>query len=135
MREGAVAHKRRARIKRKVCDLADKPRCRAQLSHLLRTEDAVTKFQFQIGNDRAEVSIPATFAVAIDRALHVDASGRHGGQGVSDSELSIVMAMNAERHVYLFDHFARHSCNCLRQTPAISVAQHDALWATSRGRS
>src|SRR6266850_1496658 len=102
MSKGAVTYECRARIKRQVGDLTDEARRSAQLQQLLRTQNVVAEFQFQIGDHRAKVSVAATLAVPVDRSLHVDSPGRHGRERVGDSEFSIIVAMYAEWDIDLF---------------------------------
>ncbi len=135
MRKGAVTYERRARIKRQVGDLTDEARCSAQLQQLLRTQNVVAEFQFQIGDHRAKVSIAATLAVPVDRSLHMDGPRRHGRKRVGDRKFSIIVAMYAERHIELFQNLASDARNRVRQTPAVRITKYDALWPGDGGRA
>src|SRR6267142_5367153 len=135
MSKGAVTYERRARIKRKVGDLTDEARRRAQLQQLIRTKNVVAEFQFQIGDHSAKVSVAATLAVPVDRSLDMDGPRRHGRERVGYSKFSIIVAMNAERQIDLFQNLASDARNCVRQSSAVGIAEYDTFWPADGGRA
>ena len=119
MSEGTVPNERRPRVERAIGHLAHESRSSTQLLQALGCEHLVSEFQLQVGNHRAKVYIAASLAVSVDRSLHLYGSRRHCGERVGNRHVSVVMAMNAERYIYFFNHVAEwhaqhHWVNCRR---------------------
>src|SRR2546428_1759214 len=106
-----------------------------QLLQTLATDSFVSELQLQVWDDGTEVGIAAAFAVTIDRSLHVNRSGRNRRKGVRHGQLSIVMAVYAERHFDLCNDCPRDARHVVWKAATVRVAKHDSLRTTSSRRA
>ena len=61
-------------------------------------QNLVTHFELQVGDNRNQIAVAATFAKAVDDALHLRRAGLHGGQRIGDAQFAIVVGVNADRN-------------------------------------
>jgi hypothetical protein len=54
--------------------------------------------KLQIGNNRAEIGIAASFAIAVYGALHLYRTSFNSHQGIGGSHTTVIMTMDANRY-------------------------------------
>ena len=64
----------------------------------------MAQFQFQVGDDGAEVGVAAALAVSVDAALHVRGAGFHRSQCIGHCHVGIVVGMDAQDAIEALAH-------------------------------
>ena len=128
--------RRRCRRHRPGAGWADGWRARrrsARASRSSRSCAGLTQFEahleLQIGDDRDQVGVAAALAEAVDRALHLRAPARHGGQRVGHGvSLSLWVWMpSALARDRLAPPRRRSRSISSGRRPAVGVAQHEPV--------
>ena len=86
-------------VRRDVRDLGDGPRQLREGAQLAaaRRQQLVLGLEREAGEDADHVRVAAALAVAVDRRLDVANARLHGGEGVRDRELGVVVGVDAQR--------------------------------------
>ena len=87
---------------RQVGQFADVAGNFRKMLEVLLANRAHSQFQFEIGNHRAQVGIPAPFPIAVHRSLHLHGAQLHGGNRIGHRHVAIVVGVNSQGRFDLF---------------------------------
>jgi len=127
--EGGLADKGSANEVRIVGDVVDKE---GEVLEVLEVgDDLVAELELKDGDDGGEIAVSGAFSVAINGALDLGGSSAAGFDGVSDSELAIVVGVNTDFN--LGEDLANELCDLsdfVGKGAAVGVAENDIVCAT-----
>ena len=72
---------------------------RTGVGQILAADDGVVEFQLEVGDDRAQIGVPASLSIAVHATLDVRRPFMNGSDRVSYSDVRVVMAVDADHHV------------------------------------
>src|SRR5690606_17931188 len=84
-----------------------------------------SKFDFQVGDDDAEVCVAATFANAVDRPLDMVGSCSNGSETVGDAATCIVVCVDPDRHRQFFEYDADDFFHLPGQRSSVGVTERE----------
>src|SRR5262249_38409764 len=96
MRECALADEWLIRAQREVGAVGDVACDVGELTQTFTTDSLVTHLQFEVGDDGDEIGIAASLTVAVDGALYVRSARFDSSEGVSHSDIGIIVRMDSD---------------------------------------
>src|SRR5215471_302541 len=96
---------------------------------------SLAQLELEIGDDGTKVGIAAAFAITVDRSLYVRRARGNCGERVGHCQLSIVMTVDADGYLDLFNDGLGNASHIVRKAAAVSVAEHDAVRFACRRRA
>src|SRR5262249_3160537 len=85
--------------------------------------------QLQVCDDGAQVGIATALAVSVDAALHVGRALLYSRQSVCDSDIAIIMCVDAENTIEATTHLSDDFSDATGKRSAIGVAQTEDIGA------
>ena len=102
MAESAGADIRHKGVRHQIGHFADIAGDLGQFSQLFIRNTIYTQFEFQVGNNNAEISITAAFSVAVDSTLDLSSTGFNCRQRIGNRQTAIIMSMDTYLYLRLF---------------------------------
>ena len=131
--EGVAAHVGHAFIHVEVGKFADEARRIAQKGKCPLRQGAYAHFQFQIGQNFAEVGVAAALAIAVDGALHLHGPGLDRGQRAGGGQTRVVVAVDGHGHGKARRDLAHYLVDGAGQRAAVGIAEGKARRPAARG--
>src|SRR4030042_5076600 len=127
MGKGTVTHIGQVFMMWEVGQLRDEAGDFRHLSQLNIRDTMYSHLQVEMGNDRTEVGIPTSVAVAIDRPLNQSDSLFDRKDGVGHCHLRIIMDMDAERKINFLLYFFDDRLDLVGESSSIGITENDPI--------
>ena len=135
MGKGRIAHIGAMFVHGQIGDLARQPGGGRHARHGPGGQGFLAHLQAQIGQQSAQVGVPAPLAVAVDGTLNHIRPGEHPLHAQGHGQARVVVAMHPHRTVHRPHHPAGGFPQLMGQRAAVGIAQHqDIRPAPARGR-
>ena len=122
-----IAYVRGMHVTRQIHDLVDVAAQLAQMAQLFSGSKIAVHLELQIGGNRRQVRIPATFAITVHHALHHHTTRLHGVKRIRDRKPAIVVYMNTKRCRNVLFHIRKNLFDFPRHRSAVRIAKHDVI--------
>src|SRR4051794_36148537 len=106
-----------------ICQLRNETSDRCEIVQLPGRNRGVPHLQFEIRDDRAEIGIAASLAVAVDRTLDVSHTLLYSSQCVRDRDIGVVVRVDAESAVEALANHADDLRKLVGESAAVRVAE------------
>src|SRR5947209_12794394 len=123
MGEGAAADIGLVAAHRQVRELGDEPCDRGHVAKVFAADRVVTELQLEVADYGAEVRVAATLAVSVHAALHLREAFFDSGESIRNREVSIVVAVDAERAVKTLADLGADFLQARSQRTAVGIAE------------
>ena len=110
-----------------VGDVVDEPRELRQPVEVLARRALDAELEHEVRDDRGEVRVPRSLAVAVDRALHLARSCGDRRERVGHRELAVVVGVNADAGPERPDRVGNGLRDLARKRAAVRVAEDEPV--------
>ena len=136
--EGIAPHVGLVGVGDEIKELVEEVCGSGQGRQLLARDALVAKLELKIGDDRHEVGVATTLAIAVHRPLHVRGAGRDRRQGVGDAASRVVVAVDPEPDAgcrQLADDRGHRDRDAIGKGAAVGVAARHRFGTGLRGHT